>query len=326
MREFSLKHIVEETGAIGGAVTEVAPVGNEAQRFYLDFLSAGKQGRMSYLENHLNLRFDPSGLLEPAARTMICLAFSYNFIQRRDVNLPQFASYALGKDYHRILRMRIENALNGLKMRSEGEWRVCVDSAPVMERYWAVASGLAHRCRNGMVSIDGWGQKVLLAEVLTTLPPEELLTEPDAPRVYIVPSEKELARCNDCGLCRQVCPSVAIATDGALTARRCLNYLTIEYRGEWGEEEKAIMGTDAGRNTLYGCELCQNVCPLNKDLPESPLTDLAPLPEMLAIKAEDIMTLTRGGFNRMFRDSAAGRTGLQSMRRNAKNINDLTTS
>lgn len=315
-----LQNLVEESGAVGGAIIPVREVDNKARKEYLQFLSDRKQGRMTYLENHLQLRFNPEALLDAGARTMICLAFGYHFSQKRAPELPQFASYALGNDYHVILRGKIENALEGLKTRVGGEWRVCIDSAPVMERYRAVESGLAHRCMNGMVSVDGWGQKIFLAEVLTDLPSEELLTDGDSTAIYIVPSGKKPIRCSNCGACVKICPSRAIGGDAPIDAARCLNYLTIEYRGEWGATEKRIMETRTGRNTLYGCELCQNVCPLNRDLPESPTSELSPHPELLNLTAEEVINLTGGGFKRLFARTAVLRLGLPSLRRNAVNI------
>lgn len=320
-----LEKIVSDSGAVGAAAATIEPVEQRVSDEYNRWLADKNHGEMRYLENHLHLRFDPSGLIEPAARTIISLAFSSNIGVRRSDKLPQFASYALGEDYHIVIRNRLENALRKLEMPSDAVWRICVDSAPVMERYWAVRSGLAYRCLNSMVAVEGYGQEILLAEILTDLPINELIGEEgkrvvivSEPEIHTETSVSDLAaiRCVECQACVTACPGKAITESGLLTARRCVNYLTIEHRGEWNEEGRDVMRNLPEPGSIYGCNICRDVCPMNQNIPLTEIEEFTPQPALLNLTADDILRMGSGEFKRMFAKSAAKRTGLASMKRN----------
>lgn len=181
------------------------------------------------------------------------------------------SAYALGDDYHDALRRRLQEALSPLRASEGGEWRICIDSAPLMERYWALRSGLGVQGRNGTVIIPSLGAPVLLATVLTTLSIEDARTP--------IPLANA-AQCLNCSLCVKACPGEAISPvwDGGLfeapDASRCLSYLTIEMKCQPSEEQRRILTSPIGSRTLYGCDICQRVCPMlrpaaiNTDIPE----------------------------------------------------------
>lgn len=138
----------------------------------------------------LSLKLDPRNVLENAA-TVISLAFSYAPERFRDDSLPVVASYAYGEDYHDVIRRRLSPPVERLRNTYGGEWRICVDSAPLAERYWALRSGIGRLGRNGSVIVDNFGSYIFLAEVMTTLP--------------VAPDEPTEALCAGCGaLCQQL--------------------------------------------------------------------------------------------------------------------------
>lgn len=168
-----IKEITENAGAIGFGVSVAEPVAPEAWQEYQDWLQAGYAAGMDYLHNWSEIRRDPR-LLLPGARSIISLAFSYAPPRWREhENAPDnghIACYAYGRDYHDEIRGRLRRAVEQIRARYGGDYRICIDSAPIMERYWAVRSGMAQRASNGAVLLPNHGSLTFLAEILTTLP------------------------------------------------------------------------------------------------------------------------------------------------------------
>lgn len=292
-----------EYGPVGAACA--AEVSREAEEAFQRWLDAGKEAGMEYLRRHAGLRRDPRLLLE-GARTVITFAFPYSSAKRRDPSLPTISEYALGNDYHDVIRGHL-NSLAALLPEGTRS-RVCVDTAPLPERYWAVRSGLGYIGRNGALIVPGIGSRVFLAEIITTL--------------AIKPPEPLAMSCHGCGRCREACPDGALGADGTIDCRRCLSYLTIEHRGDWTSPEAMhAMATPAGRNTLYGCDRCITVCPLNRQPSQTAyplLPGLEPRPEMLRLDAGDVRAMDREEFSRIFKGSAMKRAKIEGMKRNAR--------
>lgn len=292
-----------EYGPVGAACA--AEVSCEAEEAFQRWLDAGKEAGMEYLRRHAGLRRDPRLLLE-GARTVITFAFPYSSAKRRDPSLPTISEYALGNDYHDVIRGHL-NSLAALLPEGTRS-RVCVDTAPLPERYWAVRSGLGYIGRNGALIVPGIGSRVFLAEIITTL--------------AIKPPEPLAMSCHGCGRCREACPDGALGADGTIDCRRCLSYLTIEHRGDWTSPEAMhAMATPAGRNTLYGCDRCITVCPLNRQPSQAAyplLPGLEPRPEMLRLDAGDVRAMDREEFSRIFKGSAMKRAKIEGMKRNAR--------
>lgn len=300
-----LKDIVKSTGAVAVGVAEAAPVSDSAFENYRSWLESGFSAGMEYMWNHSEIRRDPRLLLD-GAESVVSVAFSFNPVVKRDKSLPAVASYAYGRDYHDVVRKRLSEAVNALKERFGGEYRICVDSAPIMERYWAMKSGIGRMGENGAVIIDGYGSMVFLAEIVTTL--------------AMAADEPSERRCCGCGECRKACPGKAIGENGIIDSRRCISYLTIEHRGEWNGTGEEVMKTPAGRRSLYGCEICLAVCPHNRDIPTTKEEEFLPVKELLMLDIDGAKGMTQERFSSLFRGSAVKRCKLAGFLRNARNL------
>lgn len=302
------------------------------------WLSGGHNAGMEYMENWPDLRADPS-LVLPGARTLISLAVPFPLPEGGKPSGP-IAAYALGRDYHDVLRNLFRRPLRRLAERGVGEWRLCVDSAPVFERFWAVCSGLGTATDSGMVAVDGFGTACFLFEILTTASLRELqltafapLTPSDFARLFeldaVLPDYASrglsASECAHCGRCASACPGKALR-GGMVDARRCISYLTIEHRGGFDSEvARQVMASPAGRSTLFGCDRCVTVCALNR-FPFRDASALFFLPELMpdakraALTPEDCLTLSREEFAELFRGSPVKRAKLEGLLRNARGV------
>lgn len=233
-------------GAIGFA--KAGEIDPEVSREYEEWIGEGCHGEMAYLERHIPLRRHTDHVL-PEAETVISLAFSYAPRQWRDLSLPTISAYAYGEDYHLVLRDLLNPIVKSLKEDFGGKWRICIDSAPVAEKYWAVKSGVGVVGLNGAVITQEAGSLCFLVEILTTLS---------------LPADAEAqGSCLECGACMAICPARAIQGDKTIDARKCINYLTIEKKSEFTPSEAEFLNNFP---SIRGCDRCLRVCPLNKDI------------------------------------------------------------
>lgn len=280
------------------------------------WIAAGHNAGMGYMVNHVDIRRNPALLLDGAA-AIFSLAFNYAPARLRDPELPQIAQFAYGADYHDVLRLRLNRCVDELRAAIGGDYRICIDSAPIFERYWAEECGIGHRADNGLIAVAGYGTRVLLAEILTTIPIDVISCESkDYQQNRGVPK----GECRHCGACRRACPAGALQSDGRVDSRRCLSYLTIEHKGEWDATGLEAMLTPAGRNTLFGCDICQRVCPLNRTTPPTEIEEFAPSGQLLSLTTEESKSMTQENFSRIFRGSPIKRTKLAGLLRNAANL------
>lgn len=271
--------------------------------YYKSWLAAGYAGSMTWLARYVELREDPARLL-PGAKSVICAAISYRRapVEPEAVDRPlgQIAAYARGKDYHIVLRQLLVRLLRMLRVEFDEPFaaRICVDTAPVLERELACLAGLGWIGKNTCLINRNLGSELVLGEVITTLD-----LEPDSP----VPD-----LCGKCTRCLEACPTKALAAPYQLNASRCVSYLTIEHRGSVPEELHAAVGT-----WVFGCDICQQVCPYNRRAPLARQPDIAAevlpafidLGTVLALEAANLRQLTRG--------TAAARATATMWRRNA---------
>lgn len=293
--------IIEESKRLGIAKIGFAvanPVDNDNQNIYSRWIQNGKHGEMEYLSRYNDVRNDPR-LLLPSTGTIISCAINYYPQQKQSPSVPQIASYALGQDYHEVVRVRLSALATFIKTLWGGETRVCVDTAPLRERYWAVKSGLGFIGINNQLIIPGRGSYFFLGEILTTL--------------QIPEDEPCTLKCTQCGACIKACPNKAISPDGSIDATRCLSYLTIEHRGELPED--IFLG-----NRVYGCDTCQEVCPHNRNAQPTNVEEFSPSPELLHLDRKAMEEMTQEQFSAIFRHSAVKRTKYAGLMRNLKKI------
>lgn len=297
-----LRAALLEAGAAAVGFATAGPVSEDEDRRLRGWLAAGHHAGMAWMERHADLRRDLDNVL-PGTRTVISLAFPYAPERERPSDLPYLSRYAYGRDYHEAIRSLLTAVLEQTGILSS--CRLCIDSAPVSERFWAIRAGIGYRGDNGALIVPGIGPEVFLAEILTTIE-----FEPDSP---------SNAECPHCGACRRACPTGALQPDGTIDCRRCISYLTIEHRGPWTHPDAiAAMHTDAGRHSLFGCDRCITACPLRNDT-SSPHTWNQPLPAMLALTPSDIPA-QQSEFKRRFAHTALLRPGLQNLLRNIANL------
>lgn len=263
------------------------------------WLDSGYHAGMSYMENHFEKRVDPRKLV-PGARTVIVLTYNYfNPVKQTDPQAPRISMYAYGKDYHHIIRKK----LNELKSKIAEEYgeqtgRGFVDSAPVLERDWAEKAGAGWKGKNTLLINPKRGSYFFLAVLITGLE-----IEPDKPmRDY----------CGTCTKCIDACPTDAISEEGyLLDAGRCISYLSIELKGEIPEEFRGKM-----QNYMFGCDICQEVCPWNRFSKEHSEPEFLPKKELLDMSREDWEKLDKDTFDDLFRKSAIKRTRFEGLKRN----------
>lgn len=301
-----VRRLILEAGAVAVGFAVVSDVAPEVITLFRNWIEQGNHAGMDYLKRHVDLKVTPESVL-PGAATVISMAFSYAPGKFRDRRLPLVACYAYGDDYHDVIRTHLQPVMEKLRLQFGGEWRICIDSAPIAERYWAVKSGIGIKGRNGSVIVKGGGCYVFLAEILTTV-----AFVPDC-----VVGEEE---CKNCGACMKACPQQALSEDGTVDSRRCINYLTIEHKGDWGGEMAAAMQTEGGRNSLYGCDRCLRICPYNKDVPPTRIKEFEPRESIMSLTAAQAALLTQEEFSSLFKGSPIKRGRLAGLHRNARNI------
>jgi epoxyqueuosine reductase len=294
--------IREEAARLGFAFTGIAkagPLEEEARRLE-EWLHRGYHGKMQYMENHFDKRTDPAKLV-PGARSVIVLLHNYFPKEKQqDPDAPKLARYAFGEDYHFVLKRKLKDLLGFIRDQAgEVNGRCFVDSAPVMERDWAKRTGLGWTGKNTLLINPKAGSYFFLAELILDLelPPDQPMKD----------------YCGTCRRCIDACPTAAISPDGyLLDASRCISYLTIELRDKTLPDEFR----DEMDNWMFGCDVCQEVCPWNRF--SSPHNEPAfePKPELMKMKNKEWRELTEEVFQEVFKKSAARRTKFEGLKRN----------
>jgi epoxyqueuosine reductase len=293
----AVKRIARECGFDLAGVAPAEPAEDYAH--YERWAERGMAGEMRYMsDRRKELRRDPRSLL-PSARSVICVGKLYNTAP--EVRDPPISRYAWGsRDYHDVLREGLERMVERLSAITLFEWKICVDTAPLLERTYARLAGLGWIGKNTCLINEPMGSWFFLGEILTSL---EL--DPDAP-----PPD----RCGSCTRCIEACPTQALIPDGdswTLDARRCISYLTIELRGPVPEDLRAGVG-----GHVFGCDICQEVCPWNSRAPVSAETAFAPreIPPL-----EDLARMTEDEFREFARGTPLTRPKYAGFARNTAN-------
>lgn len=289
-----LRRYASQLGISAVGVARIDKVDDKVIDFYNRWLRERRHGGMAYLEKYPDIRRDPE-LLLPGAKSIISAAFNYYPANFQPAGNPQFAYYSYGMDYHEVVRQRLSLLAGAIAEKFGCGTRVCVDTAPLFERYWAVKAGLGFIGLNSQLIIPGKGSYFVLGEILTTTD-----LEPGTPMA---------ADCGKCGACIKRCPAGAIGNDGTVDASKCLSYLTIEHRGELPD------GIDLG-NRVFGCDECQKACPHNRRAEPSGIEEFRPSELFLSLDMDKLKNLDKESFNAIFRHSAVKRTKLSGLLRN----------
>lgn len=297
-----IKRLGHEIGLDRIGIVRAGPVRNSA--YYRRWLQAGHAGSMTYLHRNVPFREDPSRLL-PGARSIICAAMSYRRPPESAPASPnptgRVAQYARGRDYHVVLRRRLEQLIQRLRAELDEPFdaRVFVDTGPLLERELAAAAGIGWIGKNTLVLHPTLGSYFVLGEILTTL---EL--EPDQPATD---------HCGTCTRCLEACPTGAFPAPYQMNATRCIAYWTIEHRGEIPPELHPAIG-----DWVFGCDVCQEVCPYNRDAPPAGDPELASERLPARLDLFELLELRSSAYKRLVRGTAARRATRTMWQRNAR--------
>jgi epoxyqueuosine reductase len=263
------------------------------------WLKEGKQGKMQYMERYFELRTNPA-LLVPGAKSVITLLKNYTPSQKQTPQAPHISSYAYGKDYHKVIKKQLKEFLRLLKEKIGNiEGRGFVDSAPVLERSWAQKSGLGWIGKNGNLITKHSGSFFFIATLIT-----DIVLEYDAPFA------KDY--CGSCTMCIDACPTQAILPNKEIDASHCISYFTIELK----DELLPANMKNKFQNWMFGCDICQDVCPWNRFRKPHHEMDFKPIPEILNFTTQQWQQLTEESFEKIFKDSALKRAGYKALQRN----------
>lgn len=264
------------------------------------WLNQGYHGRMQYMENYFDLRTDPTKLV-PGAKSVITVLKNY-YPEQELSSDTKISKYAYGKDYHYVIKASLKNMLTDMQQQiGEINGRGFVDSAPVLERSWAQRSGLGWIGRNGNMITKKSGSFFFIATLITDL---ELQYDDPFARDY----------CGSCRRCIDACPTEAILPNKVINGSKCISYFTIELKDEIIPEEMK------GRfqNWMFGCDICQDVCPWNSFSQPHHEPEFAPIPEVLNFTTKDWEALSEEAFRKLFKQSPLSRSKLKGVQRNIK--------
>lgn len=256
-------------------------------------------GSMSYMENHFDKRLDPRILVDDA-KSVISLTLNYFPEQQQiDPDAPRISKYAYGKDYHLVIKDKLFQLLSFIQEQiGEVSGRAFVDSAPVLDRAWAKRAGIGWVGKNSNIISKKTGSFFFLAELIIDL---DLV--PDQPFTT--------DHCGSCTKCIDACPTEAILSPAIIDANKCISYLTIELRDEIPAQFNQQMG-----NWMFGCDICQDVCPWNRFSVPNQEPEFQPAPNLLEMKKEDWLDITEDVFSKLFKNSAVKRTKFKGLVRN----------
>jgi epoxyqueuosine reductase len=301
------RHIKAQAHAVGFDLVGICSTEPSENRDYVrDWLASGQAGTMAYMADRFDERTDPQKYM-PGAQSVICVALNYHVPLE---NVPaddrcqqgKIARYALGNDYHDVIKKRLHLLADAIrKMAPQAQTRCAVDTAPVLERELSARSGIGWIGKNTCVINPRIGSWILLGEVFTTLS---------------LPTDEPIAdHCGACTRCIDACPTQAITEPYQLDARRCISYLTIEHREPISPDVSAQMG-----DWLYGCDICQDVCPHNRHAPSAIDEDLRPRFPTGTLPAREVLNWDEEDYRQKLRKSAMKRVKLPMLKRNAEMV------
>jgi epoxyqueuosine reductase len=296
-------HIIKSAAARHGfdfcGVAKAGFLEEEAPRLEA-WLKKGMHGMMGYMENHFDKRLDPRKLVEGAKSVVV---FGYNYYPEKDLakeGALKIAKYAYGKDYHHVIKAKLKDWLDDVREQvGEIGGRVFVDSAPVLERPWTAKAGLGWVGKNSLLLNRQMGSFFFLAEFITDL--------------ELIPDNPIGDYCGTCTRCMDACPTDAIPAPYVVDGSKCISYLTIELKEAIPQQFKGKM-----ENWIFGCDICQNVCPWNRFSKPHKEPAFSPHPDLEGMQTQDWLEITDDLFRQLFKGSAVKRTKFEGLQRNIR--------
>lgn len=295
-----VKDLALQAGFLACGIAQADFLQEEAPRLS-DWLKRGLHGEMGYMERNFDKRLDPRKLV-PGTQTVVSLLYNYFPETRRQQpqGAPKISRYAWGKDYHHVLKPKLKSLLQEISSQlGPVEGRVFVDSAPVMDKVWAKKAGLGWIGKHSNLISPKLGSWFFIAELLIDMPMAPDVEVPDY--------------CGTCTRCIDACPTDAIHKPYEVDGSKCISYFTIELKSAIPEGMKGTFN-----DWMFGCDICQEVCPWNRFAKPHSEALFEPDPRLLEMKREDWMDLTEDLFKDLFKGSAVQRTGYEGLKRNLK--------
>ena len=296
----SIKQKALELGFDVIGITDSLPLDERQAKFFTDWLNAGFAGQMHYMHRNFSKRVGPAELLENA-RSVIVVGLNYKPAQSSSADIGKVAVYGQYQDYHEFMKKLLRQLIDFIRSGSAGEaeFKICVDSVPLVERSFAKRAGIGFIGKNHMLINPELGPEIFLGEIITTL---ELK--------YDEPLTNE---CSNCDKCIAACPAGALMSDGRFDSNKCISYLTIEYKDRIPAEVAEKMG-----GWVFGCDECVLACPYHENAPVCKNKSFKLYPDRAALDPARVLKLNERQFNEEFSDSAIKRTGLERLKRNSR--------
>jgi epoxyqueuosine reductase len=300
-RSSRIKSEAIRLGFNGCGISRAEFLMEDAQRLE-NWLNNGYHAGMSYMANHSGKRTDPAKLVEGARSVVSVLLGYYPSRHQQHPDAPLLSKYAYGKDYHDVIRKKLNLLYQFIQSAfPPATGRGFVDSAPVLDRAWAARCGLGWIGKNSMLISPEAGSYFFIGSLIL-----------DIPLSYDKPITDF---CGDCNRCIRACPTSAILSDRVIDANRCISYLTIENKGEINGEFRGKFS-----NRVFGCDICQDVCPWNRKSTPHQVEEFKPLPGLLEMSRKEWYDLDEVIFREKFSKSAVKRAKFSGMRRNLEFI------
>lgn len=294
-----VKQLALENGFDYCGVAKATYLDDDAMRLE-KWLQQGLHGNMKYMENYFDLRVDPTKLV-PGARSVITLLKNY-FPSQNNTSEFKISKYAYGKDYHEVIKSQLKQMTQQLQEKiGQFNGRGFVDSAPVLERTWAQKSGLGWIGKNGNLITKQNGSFFFIATLIV-----------DVALHYDDPFVKDF--CGSCRKCIDACPTEAISNDKVINGSKCISYFTIELKDEIIPQEMKGQFD----NWMFGCDVCQDVCPWNRFSKPNHEPQFSPLPEILNFTTKQWEELSEETFKKIFKHSPLSRAKYKGIQRNIK--------
>lgn len=264
---------------------------------YEDWISKSFHADMDYMARNVEKRLDPRLLVEGTC-SIVCVALNYYPEVKQPKENPQFAYYAYGKDYHDVVKVKLQKLYDYIKsLAPETNGRSFVDTAPVLERYWAAKAGLGFIGKNSLLIIPKKGSYFFLGELILNVDLE-----------YDKPLTNS---CGNCTRCIDACPTRAISAPKVIDANKCISYQTIENKGEIDRDIIPNLN-----NRFYGCDICQQVCPYNRYARPNRTEEFSPSEAFLDLSFDKLNNLTVEEYQSIFKGSAVKRAKYSGLKRN----------